>query len=151
MLRILKRQSAEIVKNGVNALDLIDGPPVSESTLVKSKIILEQNFGTEYSAEKWRMLAALIDEEGWTEERFQRTFKWFLKNKRFPAWTIADWFDYGVRIYPYTWYLEQVHKNGAAVNKQIEVYDLGNGVVGYRYADGETLPFPKWSPGEAKP
>lgn len=105
--------------------------------------MLEQNFGTEYSNEKWLMVVEMIRDEAWTEERFQRTFKWFLKNRFFPAWTIADWFAFGVKLYPYSWYLEQINKNGASVTKQIECYRVAEGVLGYKYADGQDLPFPK--------
>src|SRR3989338_6914666 len=76
ILESLRRQSESVVKSGANALDLIQGSPVSESSLVKAKILLEQNFGTEYAPEKWLMLVELMDEEKWTEDRFQRTLKW---------------------------------------------------------------------------
>jgi len=82
----------------------------------------------------------MIHDEHWSEERFVRTLKWFLKNKRFSAWTVADWFDYGVKVYPYSWYLDQVHEFGREVNDRIEAYRI-NGVVVYRYADGQELPF----------
>jgi hypothetical protein len=88
------------------------------------------------------LLVDMIREDGWTEERFQRTLKWFLKNKPFPAWTVADWFSFSVKVYPYSWYLEQVSKNGGGVNKQIETYRI-NGVTVFRYADGQELPFEK--------
>lgn len=114
--------------------------------MVKAKLVLEQNFGVEFSNEKWLLLAEMIDEEGWTEERFWRTFKWFLKNKKFPAWTIADWFEFGIKIYPYSWYLSQVNEFGGRVNEEIERYKLPNDVIGYRYADGEDLPFEKLPP-----
>ena len=82
----------------------------------------------------------MIRDEGWTEERFNRTLKWFLKNKPYPAWTIADWFQYDVKVYPYAWVLRQVF-NGANWKTDIESYELPDGSVVYKLRDGQTLPF----------
>lgn len=128
--------------NGIDALDLIESDPVQPATFTKAIAILQANYGTEYSQEKVAVLFDTIRGENWGEERFQRTFKWFLKNKPFPAWTIADWFSFSVKVYPYSWYLEQVSKSGGGVNKQIETYRI-DGVTVFRYADGQELPFEK--------
>jgi len=132
-----------VTQNGVNALDLIDSPPVSVDTFKKARAILEASFGKEYSDAKMAVFFDLIRDEAWSEVKFNRTLKWFLKNVPFPEWSIANWFQYAVKLYPYSWYLEQVVKNGASVNKQIETYRLPDGVIGFRYADGQELPFEK--------
>ena len=126
---------------GMNALELIDSPPVCIMTLTKATAILQANYGTEYSQEKIALLFDMIREDGWSEERFQRTLKWFLKNKKFPSWTISDWFDYGIKIYPRAWYLKQCHENGGHATSGIQFYKLSDGSVGYKYKDSEELPF----------
>lgn len=129
----------------MNALDLIDSPPVTTQTFTKAIAILQANFGVEASSEKVAAFFDLVREEEWTEERFMRTFRWFLKHKPFPAWTIADWFQYGVKVYPYEWYLEQQAKAGPYVRvlKQMEMYRLLDGTVVFKWKDGEELPFEK--------
>lgn len=98
------------------------------------------NYGVDYPVEKFSMLWEMIREDRWTSGRLQATLRWFLKNKRFPNWTIADWFDYEVKIYPYSWYLKQVNEFGAKVNSDIEMYRI-NGRVYYKYRDESQLPF----------
>ncbi len=103
--------------------------------------MLEQNFGVSYSPEKIKILFVMLIESGWTQERFQRTLKWFLKTKFNQAWTISDWFGYDVKVYPYSWYLRQVHENGREVNAEIEIVYLPEKKIGYRYIGGDPLPF----------
>lgn len=130
-----------MIEKGVNALDLIDSPQVDSGTFTKAVAILQSNYGIEYSDEKVALLFDMVREDGWSEERFTKTLRWFLKNKPFPAWTISDWFSYGVKVYPYAWYLEQVTKFGKAVNKQIQAFILPDGTRVFRYRDDERLPF----------
>lgn len=125
----------------MNALDLIPGEQVSGVTLAKAKVFLKQNYGLEYSEEKFAMLFQMIDEERWTEERFKRTFSWFLKNKKFPSWTIADWFEFGIKVYPYAWYLQQIDKQGREFNRSIDWYRLPDGTLVCKPKDGNDLPF----------
>ena len=143
VIGLLKNPSEEVTRSGMNALELIDSPPVSVETFTKTRRILEESFGKDYSDAKMAVLFDMMREDGWSELRFARTLKWFLKTKHFKDWTIADWFQYGVKVYPYAWYLEQVSKNGASVNAQIETYKLPSGLIVYRYRDGEELPFEK--------
>jgi hypothetical protein len=132
----------------VNALDLIPSEPVSSDTLAKAELYIKLNFGIDYPREKFAILFEQIDEAHWSEERFRRVFNWFLRTKKYSSWTIADWFEFGIKLYPYSWYSEQVNKCGKSVNNDIEVYDLGNKVYGYKYIDGNTLPFPRRKIGE---
>jgi hypothetical protein len=131
----------------MNALALIDSPPVNSLSFTKAVAILEANYGTEYSPAKTAALFDMIREDGWSEERFTRTLKWFLKNKPFPAWNMADWFQHGVKIYPYAWYLKQQAEAGPYRNvlKEMDVYKFADGVFGYKWRDGEELPFERAS------
>lgn len=107
--------------------------------------MLEANFGVAFSVERFSALVDMIAEEGWSADRFNRTVRWFLKTKHFPAWTIADWFDYGVKLYPHSWYLNECHKTGnVRIHEQMDVYRI-NGKAFYRYKDpaAEPLPFEK--------
>lgn len=139
----LRQPSPLVIESGVNALDLFDSPEVSPSTFTSAVAFLQANYGAEYSQEKTSMLFDLIREENWSEERFKRTFRWFLKNKPYTAWTIADWFSYSVKIYPMEWYHNEQHKSGiyTDVRNQMDIYILPNAERGYRYRDGIILPF----------
>ena len=130
------------IESAVSGLDLIPSKPVDTQTFTKAIAVLQANYGTEYSPEKTAILFDMIREEKWSEERFNRTLNWFLKNKKYPSWTISDWFDYDVKLYSYGWYLKQVRENGASINNSIEAYTI-DGVTGYKYRDGSELPFPK--------
>ncbi len=124
---------------GINALDLI-GSKATPDDFIKAEVLIKTSFGVNYPKEKFSLLWDLILEEGWTKERLNQTVKYFLKNKKFATWTIADWFDYTLKLYPYSWYLDQIHQFGAAANKTIERYRIQDKVL-YRYYDGNILPF----------
>jgi len=140
-IALLKMQSRDVTENGINALELIESPPVSSETFLQVRAMLEANFGKDYSNEKMALLFDMIRDDAWTEERFSRTLKWFLKTKHFRDWTVADWFSYAIKVYPYSWYLEQVKKCGQAVNMQIQNLRLSDDTVVFRYRDHEILPF----------
>jgi len=110
--------------------------------------VMQANYSAEYSHEKISILFDMVKEDKWTKERFSRTLKWMLKNRKFADWTIADWFSYSVNVYPYSWYLKQVQEHGAGVNNQIEVYLFDNETRMYKYIDGNELPFPRKLIGE---
>jgi len=131
----LKNPSNSVIENGVNALALVDSEPLSAGEFARTKLLLQENYGASYSKERFSMLWELMVDEEWTQYRFDRTLKWFLKNKPYPAWTAADWFQYGVKLYPYEWTLD---KNG-----DYEAYELPDGVIAYKPKDGQTLPFPQ--------
>lgn len=126
--------------NEINALDFI-GKQLKPIDIMKAEEMLKMNYGIEYPAEKFSMLWEMIKEEHWTDYRLKAIMKWFLKNKRFPNWTIADWFDYGVKLYGYAEYLNKLHTN-RGLNEQIEWYNI-NGVQCWKYKDGTELPFEK--------
>jgi hypothetical protein len=125
----------------INALDLI-GNPVSAIELLKAEELLKMNYGVDYPKEKFSMLWEMIKEEGWTDIRLKETLKWFLKRKKFPNWTVADWFEYGTKLFNNAEYLKQLNEIGKSLNEQIEWYII-NGVYLWKYKDGIELPFEK--------
>lgn len=143
-LEILKSPSAYCVENGVNALDVVPSIPVQEKSLAFAKEVLEQNFGTPIPNAKWMMLCQRIIEEDWSEERFKRTLNWFIDNKKYPSWTIADWFEYGVKLYPIQWMNREIGKMGNP-ERAWELFDRYrvNGVVVCKFKDGIELPLEK--------
>ena len=141
-LEALRSQSSRCAEVGVNALDLIGSKPVSSVSLAAGKVLLQQNYGIEIPKEKWMMLVSRILDEQWTEERFQMTLSWFIQNKKYPSWVVADWFDFGIRLYPFAWVRKHCKDNGIRedhfIATQLDVY-LVNGVRCYKYKDGVTL------------
>ncbi|MFC2084173.1 hypothetical protein ACFLS9_03870 [Bacteroidota bacterium] len=127
--------------NGVNILDYI-GEQATYDDFAQVKAMLKVNFGIDYPDEKFQLLFSLMQEEGWSKERLYKTTKWFLQNKRYPNWTISDWFDYAVKLYPYSKYCKEMDKNGKSLNDQIEWYKI-NGIALWKYKDGYELPFEK--------
>ena len=114
-------------------------------SFAKAIAYLQQAYGIEYPKEKFAILFDLIRDEGWTEERFQRTLKWFLKTKYNQAWTIADWFQYGVKLYPFSWVRQHCQKNGIGEIDFIRTLDvyLIDGIRLYKQKDGTDLPLEK--------
>ena len=144
-ISILQNPSEVVCNNGVNGLDLIPSERVKPETFVKAKVYLEQAYGVEYPKEKFAILFDMINEEGWSEERLMRTVKWFLKTKYNQAWTIADWFQYGVKLYPFRWMRDYCAKNGIRevdFMKTLDCY-LVEGVRLYKMKDGVDLPLEK--------
>jgi len=127
------------LEKGINALDLI-GEPVQVSDCLKAEEFLKLNYGVDYPEEKFTMLWEMIREEKWTTARLNNTLKWFLKNKTFPNWTIADWFDYDVKLYSYSWYQEQIHKG--VKDSDIQGYRINEKVL-FKLKDNTELPFEK--------
>ncbi len=115
----LKNLDKWIPNSGINALDLI-GTKITATDRVKAEELIKMNFGAEYPKEKFQMLWELIREENWSKERFHQTLKHFLKTKKFPNWTIADFFEYeSPRLFPYSKYLLELSKN-SNLNNEIE-------------------------------
>lgn len=129
-------------QEGVNAFDLIPSKQVTAETFIKAAAYLQQAYGVEYPAEKFSILFDLIREENWTEERFNRTVKWFLKTKYNQAWTIADWWQYNVKLYPFSWVRQHCHKNGLREVDFICTLDvyMVDGIRLYKQKDGIELP-----------
>jgi len=70
----------------------------------------------------------------------ERTVEWFLKTKKFPNWTIADWFEYKIKLYPYGWYKEQISKG--YVDSDMQGYKINNKTY-WKFRDNDDLPFEK--------
>ena len=120
---------AELMKSGklseseINALDLI-GEKVEKKDLAEIETIIQVNFGKKYPKEKFALLWSLILEEGWTKLRLQETLKHFIKTHKYPNWTIADWFEFGIKLYPYSKYLEE-HSKNQNIGDEIEWFHFG--------------------------
>jgi len=125
--------------DGFNALDII-GEKITIHDLLKAEELIRINYGVDFQREKMTVLWEMIKEENWTNERLQRTVKWFLKTKKFPNWTIADWFEYQVKLYPYGWYKEQISKG--YVDSDMQGYKI-NGRTCWKFKDNDDLPFEK--------
>ena len=143
VLESLRKRLKSEIDSEVSGLNLIPSKEVDFKTFTKAIAILQANYGTEYSPEKAALLFDMILEEKWSEERFNLTLKWFLKNKKYPSWSISDWFDYDIKLHSYGWYLKQVQEQGVSINNSIEAYTIAEGVSGYKYIDGNELPFPR--------
>ena len=144
-LETLKRCSESVTKNaeaGVSLFDLVDSPPVSRAAFARGLAVLQANFGTEYSPEKTAVLFDMIREDEWTESRFNSTLAWFVKSKKFPSWTVSDWFDHDVKLYPYSWMLKQVAA-GVDAKTDLEIWEVEYNVFGWKMRDGVPLPFLK--------
>lgn len=94
--------------------------------------MLRTTFGVEYSDGRILLLFQQIADDGWSEERFDRTLKWFLRNVKWAAWTIADWFAYTIPIYNYAWYCKQ-----SADGVPTRTWEIEPGVFGYTLANVE--------------
>jgi len=127
----------------INALELFDSPPVSSETFARSGEVLKANFGIDFDPVKFKALFLQIDNAGWTEERYRRTFDWFLRNKKFASWTIADFFEYGIEMGGYGWYLKKLHEGWK--NTDFARWELPDGSVAYTAASAD-LPFKQWEP-----
>lgn len=138
----MEKPSDSVIQSGVDAFLLVDSPSVTPDTFIKAMAYLQQAYGVEYPKEKFSVLFDLIKDEGWTEERFQRTLKWFLKTKYNQAWTIADWFQWGIKLYPWRHYREHCFKlniREVDFQKTLQCYVV-DGVRLYREDDGQDLP-----------
>ncbi|MGE5681691.1 MAG: hypothetical protein ACM34K_12510, partial [Bacillota bacterium] len=129
-------------KEGVNALDLI-GEPANSDDFNKAIDFIEMNFGVPVNDAKVLMIFDLIKEENWSKERLNQTIKHFLKTKKFKDWVIADLFDYGVKLFPYSWYQEQIGKG--VKHEEMESYIVNNQVL-WKMKDGKELPFERPKP-----
>jgi hypothetical protein len=129
-------KSSLLIESGTNALDLV-GRPIEPADFMKAEALIEMSFGADFAREKFTMLWDMIGEDGWTAERLHATTKNFLKTKKYATWTIADWYDFDVKVYPYSWYLEQI-RNGMS-NDNIEIYKYENMTV-FKLKDGVKMP-----------
>lgn len=131
--------------DSINALQLI-GKPLNAEDIVKAEEMIRMNYGIDYPKEKFAMLWEVIQEEGWTDYRLRETVKWFLKTKKFPNWTIADFFEFGVKLYSHNEYIRQLNEN-KNLNEEIEWYYVPTGdgekIMMWKYKDGVELPLEK--------
>lgn len=125
-----------ISDEGINALDLF-GSEITSELIFQTEQIIKQNFGIDYPDEKFNLLWQMIRDDNWSSERLIATTKWFLKNKKWAAWTICDWYDYGVILYPYSWYLKQI--SSGVKHEQMICYNI-DGHFLWKLKDNQCLP-----------
>lgn len=102
---------------------------------------IQQNIGMQVSADKFLLLRTQIERSGWSKAHLVDALDWWLQNNRYPTWQVADFFAApSPKLYPRSWYNEEVHKDPRGAAKRIESYRVA-GVFLYRYADGSQLPF----------
>lgn len=128
--------SKTISDDGINALDLF-GTEITSELIFQTELIIKQNFGIEYPDEKFNLLWQMIRDENWSSERLTSTTKWFLKNKKWAAWTAADWFDYGVKLYPHSWYLKQI--SAGVKHEEMICYKIERHFL-WKMKDNQSLP-----------
>lgn len=116
------------------------GEKIKSQDFIKAEELIKINYGIDYPKEKLTVLWTMIKEENWTNERLERTVKWFLKTKKFPNWTIADWFEYEIKLYPYGWYKEQIRKGYS--DNDLEGYKI-NGRIFWKFKNNDELPLEK--------
>jgi hypothetical protein len=127
-------------QQGIPYWSLIESPPITPANIVQLKIALEENYKTAYTNSFMELLANLMVKDKWNVQRLQDTLEWFIKTNPYPNFGAANWFNYNVKLYPYSWYLEQLNKG--VRNEDIDRYKI-NGELMFRMKDGTTLPFEK--------
>jgi hypothetical protein len=133
------RSLKNLTKEGINALDLI-GEKADTDDINRAVAYIEAAFGVPASDEKVMILAELILDDGWSKERLDKVIKHFLKTTKWKDWTPADLFGYGVKLHPYSWYMEQINKG--VKHEEMEAYKV-HGQVLWKLKDGNELPFEK--------
>jgi hypothetical protein len=129
----------KVLQEGVSAFDLY-GTSITAKDCIKAEELLKMNYGVDYPVEKFSMLWEMIQEEKWTAERLRAALKWFLKNKKWATWTIADWFDYDIKLFPHSWYVEKI--NEGYKDSDFDCYKI-NGQALWTLKNGTELPFEK--------
>jgi len=100
---------------------------------------------------KVRVLWEIIRKRGWSDADFSAALERFIATVRFPTWTPADFIGdvaggTDVKVYPHSWYLEQVGSNKLN-SEAIGCYRLegiDRPVWGWRHEVGDHLP--AWEP-----
>ena len=141
-----------------------EGEPLSQAVFAAGIAQIGSIFGIDYIGRKGepptadvlkvRLLWEMLRKRGWTDEQFAAGLDRFLASVRFATWTPADFFggeekaEGKVRVYPYSWYMEQLQANrlnSEAIGVyRVEGYDKP--VWGWRHEVGDRLPEWEWRP-----
>lgn len=135
---MLQNEKLNLLKSElpISALDFA-GHPIKSDDVIMCETLIKTNVGVDYTSEKFDTLLSLVQEDGWTNERLLATTKYLLKTKPYMNWTVADFYGYDIKLYPYSWYQEQISKG--VKHEQMEAYKV-NGVVRFKMVDGLNLP-----------
>lgn len=128
--------------NPINALDLFD-IPIDEQVRRYVKMALTVNYRLEPGANEYNydLLFSQIEQAGWNAIRLKTTLDYFLQNKLYSTWTVADWFQYKQTLYPYSWYMDMIQKHGKNINKELVSYKI-NGFMYYCKKGDITIDLP---------
>lgn len=132
-------------ENGILVAEVFNDPitSVGFSDCIKR---LAVNFGIDYAGRNPEKLALLFEEmliAGWTNEWMKQATRYFMKNNKYPTWTIADWFDLPLqKLYTHSQYTAKITEFGRGFNSEIQWYDL-EGVFLWAYKKEGELPFKK--------
>lgn len=131
--------SAGLSALGTNAYELVPGKTITEHDFKAVANMLRLNYGAEYSQEKFVMLVSMMAEDGWSGEKLRAASKWFMRTKKFPAWTVADWYEYDrvTMVYPHSWYQRQIAEGRK--DEEMIAYEV-NHVLCWKLRDGEPMP-----------
>jgi len=118
--------------NGIDPFS-IAGTPLTGEDFAKFEVILKTAYNKNYDRNLFRLLFDMVVDDGWTRESLEYALKQMIKRNKWATWTIADFYSYAPRLYPYSYYL-------ANKAKPMEAYKVG-GLVLWKERDGIELPF----------
>jgi len=107
---------------------------------------------------KVRVLWEMIRKRGWSDADFSAALERFIATVRFPTWTPADFIGdvaggTDVKVYPHSWYLEQVQANKMNA-EAIGIYRVdghNKPVWGWKHEVGAKLPVWEYHPPTGNP
>jgi len=122
---VLKKIKKDKGIHKINALDLFDMPITNEiRKMVKMTLAVNYRLEPKSNAYNYDLLFSQIEAAGWNAVRLKVVLEYFLRNKLYSTWTIADWFQYEQPLYPYSWYMDMLQKNGKEINNELVSYKI---------------------------
>ena len=118
--------------NGIDPFTLT-GTPLTGEDFAKFEVILKTAYNKNYDSNLFRLLFEMVFDDGWTRESLEYALKQMIKRHKWGTWTIADFYSYAPKLYPYSYYL-------ANKSKPMDAYRVGNLVL-WKERDGIDLPF----------
>jgi hypothetical protein len=109
--------------------------------------MVQSSLGGRIPDDKFKLLWGEVQREGWSEARFNSVLHWFLQNRPYQAWSISDWFQYSVKVYPWAWYASKCSESHNPL-PEMDRYKLSDGTIVYKWKDGVEIPglekLPDW-------